>query len=138
MQRFFVLLLAALGAPLAAALAADIPSGTVEICRVSRPGDMHKGEVIEIPLGATFGDTGFGADHGGNYWPLWIATTQPLTIAAAESCGKTHARITANLDRHFVRVGDQRWFTPTGGDAGKVAGWPGNLALSAIAVTDFR
>ena len=134
-----LLLLIVLGtvvAPLA--LAGDSAMGTIQICRAPQPGDMHGGKAIEIPLGATFGDTGFSADHRGNYWPLWIATTESLTIGASESCGKAAARIVSNLDSHAIRASDYRWFTPSIGQLGTMPDWPGSLALGATALTDFR
>ena len=137
MRRFLLLtLLATAAAP--AALGADKVTGLIQICRAPQPGDRGIGKAIEVPLGASFGDTGHGADHRGNYWPLWIVTTEALTIGAAESCGQTAAQITSNLDKHPIRMKDYRWFTPTAGAAGVLPGWPGYLPLEATALTDFR
>jgi|SRR3954462_14041680 hypothetical protein len=137
MQRLLLLiLLGTAAAP--AALGADSITGIIQICRAPQPGDAHVGKTIEIPLGASFGDTGYSADHRGNYWPLWIVTMEPVTIDVAEACGKTPARITSNLDKHAIRTTDYRWFTPTIGEVGILPGWPGNLLLAATALTDFR
>jgi hypothetical protein len=136
MLRSLVILLGMIAAPIA--LAADTAGGTIEICRVAQAGDKHKDLTIEIPLGAAFGDSGSGLDHRGNYWPLWIATAQAVTIHSGEKCASTAARITGNLDRHRLKVADDRWFMPTIGKAGDLPDWPGNLLLSATALTDFR
>ena len=137
MQRLFLLILLGIAAA-PAAFGADSLTGIIQICRAPQPGDTYGGKAIEVPLGASFGDTGYSADHRGNYWPLWIVTMAPVTIDAADSCGKTAARIAVNLDRHPIRVTDYRWFTPTIGELGTLPGWPGDLLLAATAFTDFR
>lgn len=135
MLQLLLILLATVAAP--SALAAE-GVGTIQVCRAPQAGDRHSAKPIEIPLGASFGDTGGGADRRGNYWPLWIVTTEAMTIGAADSCGKTSARIDSNLDKHAVRVADSRWFTPTARAGGVLPGWPGDLLLAATIVTDFR
>jgi|SRR6185503_6933557 len=137
MERLLLLILLGIAAA-PAALGADGITGIIQICRAPQPGDTYGGKPIEIPLGASFGDTGYSADHRGNYWPVWIVTMAPVTIDATASCGKTPARIASNLDSHRIWVTDYRWFTPTIGELGTLPGWPGNLLLAATALTDFR
>ena len=121
-----------------AALAADAASGIIQICRVATAGDHHEGRAIEIPPGASFGDTGNGSDHRGNYWPLWIATVGSMRLAADEQCGAVSAQITGNTEKRPLRIVDHRWFTPTSGDNARLPGWPGNLSLAATVTSDFR
>ena len=122
--------------------AADMAaSGVIRICRVPGDGERHRGQAIEIPTGASFGDTGVvnGPGGGGRYWPLWIETTEPSRIEAADACGMGKARITGNLDRHRLRVADRRLFVPSGVVAGgRLKEWPGDRALTATATTDFE
>jgi hypothetical protein len=134
--------LAALIAPLmlaAGAQAAD-PSGQIEICRVLTAGDRHQGEAIEIPEGATFGDGGAmeGDQRSGNYWPLWLATMEKLTLGAGDKCVTGRARITANLDHHALRAGDHRWFVPSGTAIKPRDDWPSNYDVAATVKADFR
>ena len=135
MMKFLIVAAIAL-AP--AARAADAVSGTIQICRVAGPGDMHQGRAIEIPLGAAFGDTGYGSDHRGNYWPLWIATVEPMTLAVDQDCGAVRARITGNSENRRLRVVDHRWFTPSSAAPATLPDWPGNFNISATATSDFR
>lgn len=132
----FLIVAAVLLAP--AALAAEPASGIIQICRVTAPGDMHQGRAIEIPLGASFGDAGYGNDHRGNYWPLWIATVEPMTLAADRECGAVRARITGNSEKRPLRVVDHRWFMPSSSANAALPDWPGNLSIAATATSDFR
>jgi hypothetical protein len=143
--RFFVLklmvVLAALAAAPAGHAAEAAVSGMIRICRVPGEGATHRGKAIEIPAGAAFGDTGVvdGPGGGGRYWPLWIETTEPTTIAPADACGAAKARITGNMDRHRLRAADRRLFVPSGVVAGgKRTEWPGDLSLTATATADFK
>ena len=136
LMRGWPIVVACLIAP--AALAADWATGVIQICRVTTPGDPHKDSAIEIPLGASFGDTGYGSDHRGNYWALWIATLETMTLAADQRCGAIPARVTGNPDKRPLRIADHRWFTPSPGEHSTVPGWPGNLSLAATATSDFR
>jgi hypothetical protein len=126
--------------PLAAhaAHAAD-PAGTIEICRMHAAGDRHEGKDIPIPSGAVFGDSGElkGGDHVGIYWPLWIATTQPLTLGAGDKCVTGAAKILRNLDKHRLRAADHRWFVPSG-TATSTEDWPGNYDVGATVASDFK
>jgi hypothetical protein len=118
----------------------------IRVCRAAGEGATHRGRVIEIPEGASFGDTGVvdGPGGGGRYWPLWSETTEPTRIEAAAACGTAKARITGNLDRHRLRVADRRLFVPSsgvaagGGKRGRLKAWPGDLALAATATADFK
>jgi hypothetical protein len=139
-RRLSFLLAAALSLALLPfpAFAAD-PTGTVEICRVRAAGDRHEGEDIAIPSGATFGDAGVieGDQHTGNYWPLWIATTQPLTIGGNDKCVRGPARIVADLDKHSLHAADHRWFVPSG-TATSSDKWPGDYDVAATVTSDFK
>jgi hypothetical protein len=116
-------------------------AGSIRICRVSGEGARQRGEAIEIPTGASFGDTGEmnAPGGGGRYWPLWIETTEPTRIGASEACGTAKAQVIGNMDRHRVRVADHRSFVPSGSVAdGRLKQWPGDLALTATVIDDFR
>lgn len=139
MMRFHRLLAALplLLLPLAAQ-AAD-PAGTIEICRLHAAGDRHEGKDIPIPSGAVFGDSGElkDGDHIGIYWPLWIATTQPLTLAAGDKCITGPAKILRNLDKHKLHAADHRLFVPSG-TATSTEEWPGNYDVGATVASDFK
>ena len=119
-------------------LAAD-PQGTIEICRVRAAGDRHEGKDIPIPSGAAFGDAGElkGDDRAGIYWPLWIATTQPLTLGANDKCVRGPAKIVRNLDKHRLLTGDHRYLVPSG-TASSTEEWPGDYDVAATVVSDFK
>ena len=140
MKRFAFLLAGALtlALPQAMAFAAD-PTGTIEICRVRAAGDRHEGKEIPIPSGATFGDAGAieGDEHVGNYWPLWIATTQPLTIGGNDKCVRGPARIVQNLDKHRLGLAEHRWFVPSG-TATSSDQWPADYDVGATIASDFK
>jgi hypothetical protein len=127
-----------LALPQGTAFAAD-PKGTIEICRVRAAGDRHEGKDIPIPDGATFGDAGVmeGDQRSGNYWPLWIATTQPLTLGGNDKCVSGPARIVQNLDKHPLRAADHRWFVPSG-TAGSSDQWPNDYDVGATVTADFK
>jgi hypothetical protein len=118
--------------------AAD-PQGTIEICRVRAAGDRHEGKDISIPSGAAFGDAGEtkGDERQGIYWPLWIATTQPLTISASDKCVRGPAKVLRNLDKHSLRAADRRYFVPSG-TATSSDDWPGDYDVAATVVEDFK
>lgn len=138
--RMLIVLLA--GAPTPAAHADETAmAGSIRICRASGEGARQRSEAIEVPAGASFGDTGEvnAPGGGGRYWPLWIETTEPTRIEASEACGTAKARVTRNMDRHRLRLADRRLFVPSASVAdGRLKQWPGNLALTATAVDDFR
>jgi hypothetical protein len=135
--RIALLVLAATVAPAAAQAPA---AGTIEICRVAGARDRDEGKRLDIPKGAVFGDTGRrdGPDHGGRYWPLWIATTRAVSIDVTERCATAPAQITANMDRHRLQVGDARLFLPSVAAYGALPDWPGGRRLTATATTDFK
>jgi hypothetical protein len=120
------------------AQAAD-PAGTIEICRVHAAGDRHEGKDIPIPNGAVFGDAGElkDGDRTGIYWPLWIATTEKLTLGPDDKCVRGPAKILRNLDRHALRAADHRWFVPSG-TATSTEDWPGNYDVAATVTSDFK
>jgi hypothetical protein len=123
----------------APARAAD-STGTIEICRVTAAGDRHRGKAIEIPQGASFGDAGVVEDgkHTGIYWPLWIATTEKLTIGAEDMCVTGKARIVSNLDHHAVRAADHRWLVPSGTAVNPSDAWPADFDVAATVTGDFK
>jgi hypothetical protein len=130
----------ALAAALAPAWAGDGASGKIEICRGSEiryPGEKLR---IEIPRGAVFGDSGrlVASGYGGAYWPLWIATTDAVVIAAAERCATATARIVGNMNGHRLHVVDDRLFVPSAAAQGVLPEWPGGVRLTAVARTDFK
>ena len=133
------LLAAALLLALPAAAHAAEPAGTIEICRVRMAGDRHQGLDIKIPKGASFGDAGAleGDKHVGNYWPLWIVTTEALTLPGDQTCVRGRATIAQNLDRHPLRVADHRWFVPSG-TATAAEDWPSDYDVGATVVGDFK
>ena len=140
MLKLFVVLAAVAVGPAAQAIEAAA-SGTIRICRAPGESETHKGKAIEIPKGAAFGDTGVvnGPNGGGRYWPLWIETTEPTRIEAADACGTAKARVTGNMDRHRLRIIDRRLFVPAGVVAsGRLKEWPGDLALAATVTADFK
>ena len=121
-----------------AAIAAE-PAGQIEICRVRAAGDRHQGQEIKIPQGATFGDAGAreNGENTGNYWPLWIATTEALTLPGDAQCVRGKAQIGSNLDHHTLRTADHRWFVPTG-TATSGDEWPSDYDLGATVTADFK
>ena len=137
MKRHLGAALALVLLPLAAQAAG--PAGTIEICRVRMAGDRHQGKDINIPKGAVFGDAGVleNGEKTGNYWPLWIATSEPLTLPGKDNCVRGRAEIKQNLDRHSLTVAERRWFVPSGSAASSDE-WPGDYDLGATVTTDFR
>jgi hypothetical protein len=131
------LLLLSVAAP--AAHAAD-RIGMIEICRIQAAGDRHHGKAIPIPEGATFGDAGSMRDgqRSGNYWPLWIATLEPLTIAPEQDCVRARAKVLRNLDNRQLRVADQRHLVPSGTATNRNENWPADYDVAASVTADFR
>lgn len=111
------------------------PAGTVEICRPPGIVSITDGQLIALPVGFIFADTGDAGDRNGpdgRHRMVRLTLRQGVTIAARARCGSGQAAVTANPNGFVISPGEDRIYRPSGSFTGNIP------EVVARVMTEFR